>query len=119
MRATWSSPGGNTFQGPSNQLQVQITNTLKRALKEGQDALQKDHQQEDLVDGGNASTIQFHYLLKADTTAMTATSAAVGAFDANTGSAGPTGPTGSVNTSQTAKYVFETRRDFKPDSRGF
>ena len=119
MRATWSAPGGNTFQGANNSLQVIVNNTIKRALKYGQNALWMDHQQDDVVSGGNSETIQFHYLLKADTAPMTATSAAAGAFDANTGSAGPTGPTGSVNTSKTAQYVFETRRDFKPDSRGF
>ena len=119
MRAVWSAPGGNTFQGANNSLQVMVNNTIKRALKDGQNALLMDHQQENVVSGGDSETIQFHYLLKADTAPMTATSAAAGAFDANTGSAGPTGPTGSVNTSKTAQYVFETRRDFKPDNRGY
>ena len=117
MRATWSSPGGNTFQGPSNQLQVQITNTLKRALKDQQNALWMDHQEEDVVNGGDAATIQFHYLLKPDTTPMGASTAAGGAFDANTGAAGSTTP--AATAFGTANWVFQTRRDFKPNSRGY
>jgi hypothetical protein len=117
VRATWSAPGGNTIQGPSSNLQVQINNTLKRALKDGQDALLKDHQQEDVVNGGDASTIQFHYLLVPNTTAMAATTTAAAAFDANTGAAGSLTP--AATAFGTANYVFETRRDFAPNGRGF
>lgn len=117
MRAVWSAPGGNTLQGPSNALQVQINNTLKRALQNQQDALWLDHQQEDVVDGGNASTIQFHYLLVPNTTALAASTTAAGAFDANTGAAGPLTP--AATAFGTANYVFQTRRDFAPTGRGY
>jgi hypothetical protein len=98
-------------------LQVQINNTLKRALKGLQSDLQVDHQQENLVDGGGAATIQFHYLLKPDTTAMGASTTAAGAFDANTGAAGSLTP--AATAFGTAQYVFETRRDFRDAGRGF
>jgi hypothetical protein len=117
MRAQWSAPGGNTLQGRSNALQVQINNTIKRALKEQSDALQIDHQQENLVNGGDAATIQFHYLLRPDTTAMGANSTAAGAFDANTGAAGSLTP--SATAFGTAEYVFQTRRDFRNAGRGY
>lgn len=42
---------------------VRAFNTLKRELKRQQDALLMDHQQEDVISGGDASSIQFHYLL--------------------------------------------------------
>jgi hypothetical protein len=117
MRATWSAPGGNTFQGASNSLQVQVNNTLKRALADGQNALWMDHQQEDVVSGGNAATIQFHYLLVPNTTAMSATTTAAAAFDANTGAAGSLTP--AATAFGTANYVFQTRRDFAPNGRGY
>ena len=117
MRAVWSSPGGNTLQGPSNALQVQINNTLKRALAQGQQDLLVNHQQEDWVNGGDAATIQFHYLLSPDTTAMTANSTATVAFDANTGAASSTTP--SATAFGTAQYVFDTRRDFRDAGRGY
>jgi len=66
-----------------------------------------DHQQENVVSGGNASSIQFHYLLVPDTTAMGATSAAAGIFDAN------------ENVAGTADWQFAPRRDFKNTGRGF
>lgn len=117
MRATWSAPGGNTFQGRSNALQVQVNNTLKRALTDQRNALWLDHQQEDVVDGGDSATIMFHYLLIPNTTAMSANSTAAGAFDANTGAAGPITPT--ATPFGTANYVFAPRRDFKANGRGF
>lgn len=117
MRATWSAPAGNTFQGRSNALQVQVNNTLKRALTDQRNALWLDHQQEDVVDGGNSATIMFHYLLTPNTTAMSANSTAAGAFDANTGAAGSTAP--APDTTGTANYVFAPRRDFKANGRGF
>ena len=117
MRASWGAPGGQTYQGSNNVLTVQSNNALKRALKAQSDALQIDHQQEDLVDGGSATTIQFHYLLIPDTTGMGATTAAKGAFDANTGAAGSLTP--AATAYGTAQYVFKTRRDFRKTGRGF
>ena len=68
-----------------------------------------DHQDETTVSGGNASTFQFHYLLVADTTPMSATTTVPTAatFDANEGATG------------TASTFFETRRDFYQPGRGF
>jgi hypothetical protein len=113
MRATWSAPGGATsYQGVNNQLTNYINNTLKRALTTQRDALWMDHQQEDAVSGGNADTIQFHYLLMADTTAMTSSTVipTAGRFDANQGSAG----------SATTNFgLYATRRDFDYKGRGF
>jgi hypothetical protein len=117
MRAQWSAPGGNTLQGRSNALQVQINNTIKRALKDQSNALLNDHQQENWVNGGDASTIQFHYLLNPNTTAMGASTTAAGAFDANTGAAGSLTP--AATPFGTAQYVFETRRDFRDSGRGY
>ena len=88
---------------------VRAFNTLKRELKRQQDALLMDHQDESTISGGNASTFQFHYLLRADTTTMTATTSvpASAVFDANQGATG------------TASTFFETRRDFYEPGRGF
>jgi|TARA_R110000822_G_scaffold2118_2_gene10203 hypothetical protein len=88
---------------------VRAFNTLKRELKRQQDALLMDHQQEDVVSGGFANSIQFHYLLRADTTAMTASTSVPTAatFDANQGATG------------TASTYFEPRRDFYEPGRGF
>ena len=88
---------------------VRAFNTLKRELKRQQDALLMDHQQEDVVSGGFANSIQFHYLLRADTTAMTASTTVPTAatFDANQGATG------------TSSTYFEPRRDFYEPGRGF
>jgi len=88
---------------------VRAFNTLKKELKRQQDALLMDHQDESTVSGGNASTFQFHYLLVADTTPMSATTvvSAAATFDANEGATG------------TASTFFETRRDFYKPGRGF
>jgi len=87
---------------------VRAFNTLKRELNRQQDALFMDHQQEDVVSGGDAATIQFHYLLRADTAAMSASTVVVGeAFDANQGATG------------TAATYFAPRRDFRKPGRGF
>jgi len=64
------------------------------------------------VSGGNADTIQFHYLLMADTTAMTSSTVipTAGRFDANQGAAG----------SATTNFgLYATRRDFDYKGRGF
>lgn len=42
---------------------VRAFNTLKRELKRQQNALLMDHQDESVISGGDASSIQFHYLL--------------------------------------------------------
>jgi hypothetical protein len=88
---------------------VRAFNTLKRELKRQQNALLMDHQQEDVISGGDASSIQFHFLLRADTTAMSATTVVPTAatFDANQGATG------------TADVYFEPRRDFYEPGRGF
>ena len=98
-------------------MQVQINNTIKRALKDQSNALLNDHQQEDLINGGDASTTQFHYLLVPNTTAMGASTTAAGAFDANTGAAGSLTP--AATAFGTAQYVFKTRRDFRNAGRGY
>lgn len=107
MRAVWSAPGNNTIQGNSNLLISRMMNTLKRELYKQQEQLLVDHQQENLVDGGDSASIQFHYLLVPNTTAMASTTAAAAVFDANSGETG------------TADWVFETRRDFDYNARGF
>lgn len=84
-----------------------MMNTLKRELYKQQEQLLVDHQQENLVDGGDSASIQFHYLLVPNTTAMASTTAAAAVFDANSGETG------------TADWVFETRRDFDYNARGF
>jgi len=87
---------------------VRAFNTLKRELNRQQDALFMDHQQEDVVSGGDAATIQFHYLLRADTTAMSASTVVVGeSFDSNQG------------VTDCADVYFAPRRDFRKPGRGF
>jgi len=101
MRAVWSAPGNNTLQGTNNQTLVRINNTLSRELAILQDQLLRGHQQEDVVDGGLASSIQFHYLISptfTDNGAVLTTP--LFHFDANEGQTG------------TASWVFENRRDF-------
>ena len=101
MRAVWSAPGNNTLQGTNNQTLVRINNTLSRELAILQDQLLRGHQQEDVVDGGLASSIQFHYLISPtfnDNGAVLTTP--LFRFDANEGQTG------------TASWVFENRRDF-------
>ena len=108
MRAVWGAYESSSFQGRSNASFVRMMNALKRELKTQQDALLMDHQQEDVVSGGDATSIQFHYLLRADTTAMSATTVVTGAtFDANEGATG------------TASTYFAPRRDFRKPGRGF
>jgi hypothetical protein len=102
MRAVWSAPGNNTLQGINGQNLVRINNTLKRELTTLQDQLLREHQQEDVVDGGLASSIQFHYLISPtfiDNGAALTTQ--IYHFDANEGQTG------------TASWVFDNRRDFQ------
>ncbi len=73
MRAVWGYYESSSIQSRSNANMVRAFNTLKRELKRQQNALLMDHQQEDVISGGDASSIQFHFLLRADTTAMSAT----------------------------------------------
>lgn len=109
MRAVWGYYESSSIQSRSNANMVRAFNTLKRELKRQQDQLLMDHQDETTVSGGNASTFQFHYLLVADTTPMSATTTVPTAatFDANEGATG------------TASTFFETRRDFYQPGRGF
>lgn len=88
---------------------VRSFNTLKRELTRQRDALFMDHQQEDVVSGGFANTIQFHYLLIADTSEMSSSTvvATAATFDANQGATG------------TSEVYFEPRRDFRNPGRGF
>lgn len=109
MRAVWGYYESSSIQSRSNANMVRAFNTLKRELKRQQDALLMDHQQEDVISGGDAASIQFHFLLRADTTAMSATTSVPTAatFDANQGATG------------TADVYFEPRRDFYQPGRGF
>ena len=111
MRAVWSAPNSNALQGRSNVDWVRINNTLKRQLTDLQNQLLMEHQQEDAVSGGDSGSIQFHYLLRADTTAMNSSTTVTGqSFDANEGA------TGSADTNF---GLYETRRDFRNPGRGF
>ncbi len=109
MKAVWGYYESSSIQSRSNSNMVRAFNTLKRELKRQQDALLMDHQQEDVVSGGFANSIQFHYLLIADTTPMSAstTVSTAATFDANEGATG------------TASTYFEPRRDFYEPGRGF
>lgn len=70
MKAVWGYYESSSIQGKSNSNMVRAFNTLKRELTRQQDALFMDHQQEDVVSGGFANSIQFHYLLVPDTTPL-------------------------------------------------
>jgi hypothetical protein len=114
MRAVWGYYESSSIQSRSNANMVRAFNTLKRELNRQQDSLFMDHQQEDVVSGGFANSIQFHYLLVPDTTVIPATlssstliAAGTQFFDANQGATG------------TAGTYFETRRDFYEPGRGF
>lgn len=71
-----------------------------------------DHQQEDVVSGGDSGSIQFHYLLVPDTsTASSSTSIPDSqVYDANQGATG---------SSDVNFGLYETRRDFRNSGRGF
>jgi hypothetical protein len=109
MRAVWGYYESSSIQSRANANMVRAFNTLKRDLKRQQDQLLMNHQDETTVSGGDAATFQFHYLLRADTTAMSATTSipAAAIFDANQGATG------------TADTYFEPRRDFYQPGRGF
>jgi len=108
VRAVWGAFESSSIQGRSNSNLVRAFNTLKRELNKQQDQLLMDHQQEDVVSGGNASSIQFHYLLRADTTAMSASTVVLGeSFDSNEG------------VTNCANVYFAPRRDFRKPGRGF
>ena len=106
MRAVWSAPGVTGLQGANNALLVRQLNTLKRELTKQNDQLLIDHQDENIVDGGEAKSIQFHFLLQSNTDNLLSTTdsdilidAGQAFFDANNGAAG------------TSEYVFNLRRD--------
>lgn len=61
MRQVWSSPAAETFQGNNQPLYVQQANTLRTGFFNQQYNLMIDHQQEEVLDGGFAETMQFHY----------------------------------------------------------
>lgn len=89
MRAVWTSPAAQTYQGANNRLYVRGQNTVKGALSVAQQQLLIDHQQEDAVDGGAASTTQFHFLLAAQPNDNLANiTTLIYAFDSNQGAAG-------------------------------
>ena len=117
MKAVWGYYESSSIQGKSNSNMVRAFNTLKRDLKRQQDDLFMDHQQEDVVSGGFADSIQFHYLLVPDITPMALGTVAAAAFDANTGAAGSLTP--AATPFGTASTYFETRRDFYEPGRGF
>jgi len=88
MRVGWAAPN-NVYEGVNANLHVQIMNTLKRQLQTQSDQLQLDHQQEDVVDGGNAGSIQFHCLLSPTFNDNGATlTTQIFHFDANSGASG-------------------------------
>lgn len=88
MRVGWAAPN-NIYQGVNTNLHAQIMNTLKSQLQAQSDQLQLDHQQEDAVDGGNAKSIQFHFLLSSELNDNKATLVTpVFIFDANDGATG-------------------------------
>lgn len=95
----WAA-ANNTYQGANFGLTTRTNNTLKRELQDIQDALFIDHQDERIVDGGRANSIQFHFLLSPTYYDNGATlTTAIFYFDANEGATG------------SADWVFEPRRD--------
>ena len=98
IRAVWSS-GAYNLQGANNAVLVRQLNTLKRELSHQNDQLLIDHQDEGIIDGGESKSIQFHFLLDANTAPALAATTGLKSFDANGGAAG------------TAEYVFNLRRD--------
>jgi len=72
IRAVWTAPGNDVLQGRSNVLISRMMTTLKRELQNQQDQLLIDHQDETVVDGGAALSIQFHYLIAPDATPLAA-----------------------------------------------
>lgn len=118
LRATWSAPGVTGLQGINNALLVRQLNTLKRELSKQNDQLLIDHQDENIIDGGESKSIQFHFLLTPPNDEIgfagsfngtTVTGPTFVAFDANAGATG------------TSNYVFDLRRDIlkREDLRNF
>lgn len=62
MRAVWSSPNSTSLQGQNNSALVRELNTLKKELQTQQNALLISHQDESIIDGGNADSIMFHVI---------------------------------------------------------
>lgn len=95
----WSA-ANNQYEGVNYALHTRTMNTLKRQLQQQQDELLIEHQDERVVDGGRADSIQFHYLLATTYYDNGATfTTEVHVFDANEGATG------------TADWVFDARRD--------
>lgn len=62
MRAVWSSPNSTSLQGENNSALVRELNTLKKELQTQQNALLISHQDETVIDGGDADSIMFHII---------------------------------------------------------
>jgi len=62
MRAVWSSPNSTSLQGENNSALVRELNTLKKELQTQQNALLISHQDETVIDGGDADSIMFHFI---------------------------------------------------------
>ena len=62
MRAVWSSPNATSLQGENNSALVRELNTLKKELQTQQNALLISHQDETVIDGGDADSIMFHFI---------------------------------------------------------
>jgi hypothetical protein len=105
MRAVWSSPNATTLQGQNNAPLVRELNSLKKELQTQQNSLLVNHQDETVIDGGNADSIMFHIIagqIIDDNLAVLATTAHK--FDANRFS-------GNIGTSSgPAYYRFDMRQ---------
>ncbi len=62
MRAVWSSTNSTSLQGENNSALVRELNTLKKELQTQQNALLISHQDETVIDGGDADSIMFHFI---------------------------------------------------------
>jgi hypothetical protein len=105
---TWGTPGNSTIFGENSDVLVRINNTVRKSFKRVQDALLRDHQDERVVDGGRADSIQFHLLLGQPPMTMASEMSkfeegddGVYYFDCNEGVTG------------TADWIFDNRRDFE------
>lgn len=102
MRPPYQSPASESFEGSNQPLYVRTANTLRTGFFNQQYKLLMNHQQENAVDGGAASTLQFHelygYVLDDNLANLTTQQFS---FDSNQGAAG------------TANYVLERRPRIK------
>ena len=63
MSAVLSSPNATTLQGQNNAPLVRELNSLKKELQTQQNSLLVKHQDETVVEGGNADSIMFHIIV--------------------------------------------------------